>query len=258
MSKESLLDFHRDQWYTSAGIAFEDVAPHIQHLKHIDEVVPPGARFYLVVNFNTFQYEFIGKGQAFLSGYENEVVEKEGIRFQVRHMHPEDGEFIVKHSYPAFNKILESLSFEEQKKILLQHNYRFRHKEGHYVHLMEQVTVLKADEEGKIMVCLVHVYELPMVQPFKIKVLINRLRTDQTYETLLTAEFPQIEEKLQLSQREKEIIKLLSAGLNSEKIADRLFISYHTVRTHRKNMLQKLGIKSTSELVAYGITHGIV
>lgn len=258
MSKNSLLGFHRDQWYNNAGISFEDIDSHIQHLKHLDEVVPPGARFYLVVNFNTFQYEYIGKGQSFLSGYKNEIVEKEGVQFQVRHMHPEDGEFIVKHSYPAFGRIVEGLPFEEQRKLLLQHNYRFQHKEGHYVHLMEQGTVLKADEQGKLLVCLIHVYELPMIQPFKIKVMVNKLKANQTYDTLYTAEFPEEEEKVQLSQREIEVMGLLAEGLNSEEIADKLFISYHTVRTHRKNMLQKLKMKSTSELVAYGITHGLV
>ena len=258
MSKDSLLNFHRDQWYNTAGIAFEDIEPHIEHIKHLDEIVPPGARFYLVVNFNTFQYEYVGKGQSFLSGYENEIIEKEGIQFQMRHMHPEDAEFIVKHSYPAFNKVIENLSFKEQKKVLLQHNYRFRHKKGHLVHLMEQGTVLKVDEQGKLLVCLIHVYELPMVHPFKIKVLVNKLKADQTYDTLYSAEFPQEEEKVQLSQREIDVVRLLSVGLNSEQIADKLFISYHTVRTHRKNMLQKLEMKSTSELVAYGITHGLI
>ncbi|WP_017732163.1 response regulator transcription factor [Nafulsella turpanensis] len=258
MSKNLLLDFHRDKWYNGAGIAFKDVEPHIQYLKHMDKIVPPGPRFYLVVNFSTFHYDYIGRGQSFLSGYDNEVVEKEGVQFQIRNMHPEDGEFIVKHSYPTFSQLLASHSFEDQKKMLLQHNYRFRHREGYYVHLMEQVSVMKADEQGKHQAMLVHVYEMPMVQPFKVKMLINKLSSGQTYETLYTAEFPHENDKMQLSEREKEVIRLLAQGLNSKEIACKLFISYHTVRTHRKNMLQKLEMKSTSELVAYGITHGLV
>lgn len=258
MRKGTLLDFHRENWYNKAGIAFEDIELHISNFKRVDEVVPPGPRFYLVANFNTFQYDFIGKGQHLLTGYENELVAKEGFQFQLANIHPEDAEYIVKQSYPTFQRVLSTFSFEEQKDILLQNNYRFRHKEGHYVHLMEQVWAMKADEKGNHQLMLVHVYELPMVQPFTVNTVIKKLLPDKTYEILYAKEFAGPKEIEQLSQREAEIIRLLADGLNSKQIAQQLFISFHTVRTHRKNMLQKLKMKSTNELVAYGLTHGII
>lgn len=61
-----------------------------------------------------------------------------------------------------------------------------------------------------------------------------------------------------LSPREKEVVSLLAEGHNSEQIGERLSISYHTVSIHRKNILQKLEVKSTNELIAYDITRGII
>jgi len=45
--------------------------------------------------------------------------------------------------------------------------------------------------------------------------------------------------------REAEILKMISQGFNSFQIADSLFISHHTVRTHRKNILRKLRVNNS-------------
>jgi two-component system, NarL family, nitrate/nitrite response regulator NarL len=52
-----------------------------------------------------------------------------------------------------------------------------------------------------------------------------------------------------LTRREKEILQLLSEGLNGPQIADQLFISTLTVETHRKNLMQKLHVGSTQLLL---------
>jgi len=56
---------------------------------------------------------------------------------------------------------------------------------------------------------------------------------------------------LELTQREKEIARLVSQGLNSKQVAHQLFISSETVRTHRKNMLQRNNLSSFNQLIYY-------
>ncbi len=63
---------------------------------------------------------------------------------------------------------------------------------------------------------------------------------------------------LQLTKREIEVIKLIAEGLTSQDIADKLFISSRTVDTHRRNLLQKLNVKNTAELIKFAIKHNIV
>jgi DNA-binding NarL/FixJ family response regulator len=55
------------------------------------------------------------------------------------------------------------------------------------------------------------------------------------------------------TQRELEILQLIAEGLSSRKIAERLFISEHTVSTHRKNVLKRYRMESTMELVAFAV-----
>lgn len=61
-----------------------------------------------------------------------------------------------------------------------------------------------------------------------------------------------------ISSREKNILKHIALGLTNKEIADQLFISIHTVVTHRKNITQKLGIKSVSGLTVYAILHNLI
>ncbi|WP_259068850.1 response regulator transcription factor [Mucilaginibacter sp. X4EP1] len=56
-----------------------------------------------------------------------------------------------------------------------------------------------------------------------------------------------------LSVRETEIIHLISAGMTNKEIAEKLFLSIHTVKTHRKNIIKKIGFtfKNAADLVLY-------
>ena len=60
------------------------------------------------------------------------------------------------------------------------------------------------------------------------------------------------------SDREFEIIRLIESGLSSEEIAEKLFLSVHTVNTHRRNMLDKSGKASMSDLIYYLKERGVL
>lgn len=62
----------------------------------------------------------------------------------------------------------------------------------------------------------------------------------------------------QLSEREMEVLMLITQGKSTKDIADKLFLSTHTVYTHRKNILKKLSCKSAAELINYAYTQGLV
>ena len=66
------------------------------------------------------------------------------------------------------------------------------------------------------------------------------------------------EEQQALSTREKEIVVCVVKGLTNREIADRLFLSTHTVITHRRNIARKLQIHSASGLTVYAIVNKLV
>ena len=62
----------------------------------------------------------------------------------------------------------------------------------------------------------------------------------------------------ELSERESEILKLFAEGKTTREISVILFISIKTVGTHKQHILEKLNLKSTSDLIKYAIKKGIV
>ena len=61
-----------------------------------------------------------------------------------------------------------------------------------------------------------------------------------------------------LSTREKEVLQLLADGKSVKDIADLLFISTHTVRRHRENIMKKLNLKGIVDLVKYAVAEGYI
>ena len=69
---------------------------------------------------------------------------------------------------------------------------------------------------------------------------------------------PQVLRQKVLSDREIEVMSFIVQGYINKEIADKLNIGLSTVVTHRKNIMDKLGMKSVSALTIYAVTHGYV
>ena len=63
---------------------------------------------------------------------------------------------------------------------------------------------------------------------------------------------------VRLSPREIEIVQMVAEGLTNKEIADKLFLSAHTVTTHRKNIMGKLGVNNTAGLMMFAIKNEII
>ena len=79
---------------------------------------------------------------------------------------------------------------------------------------------------------------------------------EMTHHPVTTSPMPQQEHDL--SPREIEVLILITKGFINKEIADKLNISLTTVISHRKNITEKLGIKSVSGLAIYAVMHGYV
>lgn len=77
-------------------------------------------------------------------------------------------------------------------------------------------------------------------------------------DSILEKKLPQNCEPLVLTDREIEVIRLIAEGYTTQQIANTLSRSIHTINTHRKNILKKLGLKKPSELIMYAVKKGLV
>jgi DNA-binding NarL/FixJ family response regulator len=73
------------------------------------------------------------------------------------------------------------------------------------------------------------------------------------------SEIPEVScEGIGITDREAEIIQFIAAGYSNKQIADKLFLSTHTVNTHRKNIMAKLRVNNTAGVVMYAIRNNLL
>lgn len=63
---------------------------------------------------------------------------------------------------------------------------------------------------------------------------------------------------VELTEREKDVLRLIIQGMTTNEIADKLCISFHTVESHRRNLISKLPVKNSAGLVKYAVDHNLV
>lgn len=66
------------------------------------------------------------------------------------------------------------------------------------------------------------------------------------------------ESAMSVTLREMQVLSCMARGNSSKQIADDLFISEHTVISHRKNLLRKLDARNTAHLIFKGVRHGLI
>lgn len=83
-------------------------------------------------------------------------------------------------------------------------------------------------------------------------------RLDDIYKKYSLARQEALSDKVQLTQRELEVLQLICDGFSSQEIADKLFLSKKTVDTHRGNLIKKFGVSSSAQLVKIAFQQGII
>lgn len=86
-------------------------------------------------------------------------------------------------------------------------------------------------------------------------VLLNKLR-DQVKNSQKSVK--QLDSSDELTDREKDVLQKVALGKTNKEVAEELFISTHTVISHRKNITRKLGIKTVSGLTVYAILNQLI
>lgn len=75
--------------------------------------------------------------------------------------------------------------------------------------------------------------------------------TDVLIDALKESKKKETTPEIQLTKREKEVLSLISKGLSSNKISEKLFIATSTVDTHRRNLIDKIDVSNSKELIIY-------
>lgn len=222
---------------------------HIKRIIDLDRYLPYSSTFFCITNTQSLEFEYVSKNFKTCLGLDSKVLETSGMRYFWSRIHPDDLESWLK----ALNELMEftmhNIDKKDRNNANYTWNYRFKNAEDVYVNLVQNTTPLAFDTHGKPIIGLAHYTVLHPDLQLDISASAKLLNAQNEYETIYFNNYSQKLLSDGISHRERDVIRLLVLDFSSKEISQKLNISPHTVDTHRRNILKKLNISSTGELI---------
>lgn len=222
---------------------------HINKIIELDFYLPYSSTFFCITNTQDLTFEYVSKNFTSCTGLDSNFLKSQGMRYFWSRIHPEDLEKWLKALNELMIYTLEKIDNSDRDKANYTWNYRFKNSDDDYVNIIQNTTPLAFDNDGKPIIGLAHYTVLHEDIDMDITSSAKLLNKNNEYETVFFSSYSQKMLSAGISHRERDVIRLLVQDLSSKEISSRLNISSHTVDTHRRNILKKLNISSTGELV---------
>lgn len=226
------------------------IEKHIKKIIELDTYLPYSSTFFCVTNTQDLTFEYVSKSMFSCVGIEKSEFKKGGMKYFWSRIHPDDIELWLKALNELMSFTMSEISSEDKKDMTYTWNFRFKKANNEYVNIIQNTTPLEFDADDKPIIGLAHYTVLDSKINMPICASAKLLNKNNEYETMYFNNFSQKLLENNTSNREKDVIRLLVLGHTSKEISKKLFISPNTVDTHRRNILKKLNISSTGELVA--------
>ena len=134
--------------------------------------------------------------------------------------------------------------------------FLYKRKSGEYLQVLQKSMVVETDENGYPLLYLHYLFDIShLVRPS-----VGLIITSPDETLIWTYSTPKkcLEQVNLLSSQEKRILILLAKGKHSKEIGDMLFVSNHTVDTHRRNLLKKTNCIDTTALISFAKMTGLI
>lgn len=206
----------------------------------------------VITVFDLFKREHIYISPKFetLLGYDVSDAHEAGTDYFNQMIHPEDF-ILLTEAGVYFLEMTFNISNEKLKNYKLISSYRLKKADNSLIRVIEQQSILEFDIYGNAWLALSMLDFSPdqnLEAPAQ-----SRLMNFKTGELF---HFPPKDSRMTgelLTNREKEVLELISKGFISKQIADKLFISTNTVNTHRQRIIEKLNVANTAEAINIGL-----
>ena len=206
-----------------------------------------------IFDLNEKKIVFFSKNYANLLGYNKDEFEKLNYAFFEAKIHPDDKYDLAMFGLSSL-KLFKELSNDEKLNHKVVYEFRMLNSSGEYVRVIDQYQILELDAVGQIWLMMSTIDLSPNQEAESlVKCQIHNFRTGRIIPS-------SVENKpsLELTKRELEILTLVKQGMLSKEISSKLYISLHTVNTHRQRLLEKLGANNSIEAIIFATKYGLV
>jgi DNA-binding CsgD family transcriptional regulator len=193
-------------------------------------------------------------------GYPRKHFMEGDLQFLIKHMHPDDLQAFITF---AETSTLNATAWKEAKKNAIHECCsRIKHYNGKWIWVNQKVIVLSVTPDRHIDTVMLMFDDCTTSKQTELKEHVSLVEKSRKNSKLLQLLAPvssiqskreklldATEDYASLTTREKEIMQLVSQGFSSKEIAATLFISRHTVESHRKHILHKLSVRNAPQMV---------
>ncbi len=246
MILENIKDNYQDIFKSYYNSSLEE---HIKKIIELDTFLPYSSTFFCITNTQTLSYEYISKNMTACLGLDYETLKNKGMNYFWSRMHPDDIEPWLQALNELMKFTLSNILVEERPKMSYTWNYRIKNGQDNYVNIIQNTTPLEFDVNNKPVIGLAHYTVLDPKIKLQVSATAKLLNDNNEYETKYFNNFSQKLLSDGVTNRERDVVRLLVLNYSSKEIAEKLNISSNTVDTHRRNILKKMNISSTGELI---------
>lgn len=183
------------------------------------------------------------------------TTEEWSLAYMNDNMHPDDIQSFLQNEQSLI-PILRSLEPDQLPNYKVRYDFRMKDKDGNYHRILHQAITLQHDEEGSVIrTFCVYTDITHLKADGRMNVSLISLQGEQSFFDIKPDGTYSLADQA-LSDRELEIVRLISKGLKSKEIAEELRISINTVHNHRKKIIEKYDVFSTDEIVQLGLEQG--
>lgn len=184
-------------------------------------------------------------------GFDPQVI---NMAFFMDHIHPQDMPYFLTFERQVTD-FFNQIPVDKICHYKVQYDLRVRKKDGHYARLLIQYVVVNHEERNIYHSLHVHTDITHIQKNSHPNFSIIGLHGEPSFYNIQDGAIT-FAQKLLFTDREREILKAIVEGLNSNEIAKLLCLSIHTINSHRKNILAKAAVKTPLQLIKKSIEEG--
>lgn len=235
-------------------IPMEELRLDVEIHRKLLEIFNVGDYYCYVFNLSKTSFDWVSEEIETVLGYKASETD---LPFFLDKIHPDDQPWFLSFE----KKVVEffgALRPDQVPNYKVRYDYRIKKNDGSYIRILQQVVTIQHSNTGAVLRTFGVHTDISHLKQEGLPVLsFIGLNGEPSYINVDVKNKFSPSTQL-MSNREKEILRLLIQGHKSQAIADLLFISKETVDKHRKNMLTKNNASNTAELIAIAIRRGII
>lgn len=208
-----------------------------------------------IIDYQKKAFEYVSDNPLFLCGLKPQEVKELGYGFYFRNVKDDDLNLLFKINEVGF-EFFEKLPLNERKLYTISYDFHITNEKGKDILINHKLTPVFLTEEGKIWkaMCIVAL----ATENTSGNITISKHSSETIWKFDLVNEVWSTEQKVQLTDRELEILRMHAMGLTINEIAERIFLSVDTVKFHRRKLFEKIDVHNITEALAFAINNKLL